>query len=232
MELEELLLKAKDGDKNAEEKIVKNNVRLVWSIVKRIHTGVSEEDLFQIGCIGLVKAIRKFDIKQNVKFSTYAFPLILGEIKMYLREDGMIKMSRSVKDHVRKIAEVKERYLLKHNRDITICEIAIELNIDKDEVIIALNSQINISSIEKMSEEGPAYGELRDQEDVEENVLNRLMFIEVLKKLEPIERKVILLRYLKEEKQDEIGRKYKMSQVKVSRIEKEALSKIKKILLI
>ncbi|MDY2734651.1 RNA polymerase sporulation sigma factor SigF [Intestinibacter sp.] len=230
----ELIQKAQKGDEDAKELLISSNLGLVRSVVgKFANIGYEREDLFQLGSIGLIKAIHKFDLSYNVKFSTYAVPMILGEIKRYLRDDGMVKVSRSLKQLAIKIKVQSEALSKKLGRDPTIEEIAEELNVEKEDVVMAIESNFSVEYLQGVihEEEGSPIC-LIDKiamkgADQQEKVVDNILLKEVLGKLEKRERQIIMLRYFEDKTQSEIGKMLNISQVQVSRIEKKVLHKLK-----
>lgn len=230
----ELIQKAQKGDEDAKELLISSNLGLVRSVVgKFANIGYEREDLFQLGSIGLIKAIHKFDLSYNVKFSTYAVPMILGEIKRYLRDDGMVKVSRSLKQLAIKIKVQSEALSKKLGRDPTIEEIAEELNVEKEDVVMAIESNFSVEYLQGVihEEEGSPIC-LIDKiamkgEDEQDKVVDNILLKEVLGKLEKRERQIIMLRYFEDKTQSEIGKLLNISQVQVSRIEKKVLHKLK-----
>ena len=230
----ELIQKAQKGDEDAKELLISSNLGLVRSVVgKFANIGYERDDLFQLGSIGLIKAIYKFDLSYNVKFSTYAVPMILGEIKRYLRDDGMVKVSRSLKQLAIKIKVQGEEFSKKLGRDPTIEEIAEELNVEKEDVVMAIESNFSVEYLQGVihEEEGSPIC-LIDKiamkgEDEQDKVVDNILLKEVLGKLEKRERQIIMLRYFEDKTQNEIGKLLNISQVQVSRIEKKVLHKLK-----
>jgi RNA polymerase sporulation-specific sigma factor len=224
----ELIKLSKEGDKEARDRVVTENVGLVWSIVRRFaNRGHEMEDLFQIGSIGLIKAIDKFDESYDVKFSTYAVPMITGEIKRFLRDDGMIKVSRSLKETATKIRIVRERYNNIHGREPTIDEIEEELNLERDEIVMALETGAEVESLYKTIYQGdgsPIYliDKLAETKD-SENLVDRLALKEIIASLNEKEQEIIRLRYFKDRTQTDIAKELGISQVQVSRMEKRIL---------
>lgn len=233
----ELIKKAQSGDKEAQDVLVSENLGLVKSLISRFdNRGHDRDDIFQLGCIGLIKAIDKFDTTYGVRFSTYAVPMIIGEIKRFLRDDGIIKVSRSLKQTATKVKMTKETLFKKFGREPTIQEIADELNITKEDIVFALESNIHpdylydvihqddgspIHLIDKLSE---------SKEDENENLVDKIALKEAINKLKPRERQIIILRYFKDKTQSDIAEKMGISQVQVSRIEKKVLGIMKNIL--
>lgn len=232
-----LILQSKQGDKAARDRVVMENVGLVWSIVRRfMGRGHEAEDLFQIGSIGLIKAIDKFDTSFEVQFSTYAVPMITGEIKRFLRDDGMIKVSRSLKETAGKIRMIREQLENRNGREPTIEEIGAELQIAKEEVVLALESGAEVESLYKTIYQGDGNAVfLIDKVDQEENendiLLNHLALQEVLDTLGTKEKEIINLRYFGEKTQSEIAKKLGISQVQVSRLEKKILKDLRQKML-
>jgi len=227
--------KAQKGDKDAMAFLVEKNQGLIWSIVKRFTgRGYETEDLYQIGCIGFIKSIRNFDVQFEVKLSTYSVPYILGEIKRFIRDDGPIKVSRSIKELNVKIQELKKHYLITKGREITIEEIAKELKVDKDDIIIAMESNNSIESIEGASNQSDKEGKklsildkISTGKNEEEIITNKIVIKQLLKELDERDREIILLRFFKEKTQTEVARILGISQVQVSRIERKVLDKMK-----
>ncbi|MFD3156187.1 RNA polymerase sporulation sigma factor SigF [Haloimpatiens sp. FM7330] len=225
----ELIKIAKTGDKNALNQVVQNNLPLVSTISKKFtNRGHEFEDIFQIGCIGLVKAVKNFDSSYNVKFSTYAVPMIMGEIKRFLRDDGIIKVSRSIKNTAKKIHYDKERLTKKIKREPTIEELAEYSGIDKEEIILALESVGKVQYlydvihqddgspvmlIDKISEKGKG----------DKQIIDKIALKEALSTLNIRSRQIIMLRYFKDKTQVEVAKMLGISQVQVSRIEKKVL---------
>ena len=225
---------AKQGDTFARDMIVKENIGLVHSIVRRfMGRGYEAEDLFQIGCIGLVKAIQKFDMSFNVKFSTYAVPMIMGEIKRFIRDDGIIKVSRSVKELGIKALALRENIIKETSNEPTIKELSVALGASPEEVAMALEAGIKPESINASigTDDDKTLGErIESQDDCEGTVINRVLVQELLKMLNDREQKIIILRYFKQKTQGEIAKQMGISQVQVSRIEKKVLSAMRSAL--
>ncbi len=230
----ELLAKAQRGDEKAKEVLISNNLGLVRSVVSKFaNIGYERDDLFQLGSIGLIKAIYKFDPSFNVKFSTYAVPMILGEIKRYLRDDGMVKVSRSLKQLAIKAKSQGEILTKKLGREPTVEEIAEALGVEKEDLVMAIEANFSVEYLHGVihEEEGSPIC-LMDkislkEENEEEKVIDNILLKEVLGKLEKRERQIIMLRYFEDKTQSEIGEILKISQVQVSRIEKKVLLKLK-----
>lgn len=223
-----------ENDEEAKEVLIKNNLGLVRSVISKFsNIGYDRDDLFQLGSIGLIKSIYKFDPKFNVKFSTYAVPMILGEIKRYLRDDGMVKVSRSLKQTAIKAKSQKEILTKKLGREPTVDELAKELGVEKEDLVMAMEANFSVEYLHGVihEEEGSPIC-LIDKislkgENEEEKLIDNLLLKQVLNKLEKRERQIIVLRYFEDKTQSEIGDILNISQVQVSRIEKKVLSKLK-----
>ena len=228
-----LIQKSHDGDERARAQIVEENVGLIWCVVRRfLGRGIESEDLFQIGSIGLLKAIDKFDFSFNVKFSTYAVPMISGEIQRFLRDDGIIKVSRSLKEMAYKAYLVKEKLQEKEQREPTLDEIAEHMQVDKEELVMALDACGEVESIykpvyQKDGNEVALLERLEEKEPQEEKVLDRIVLVQLLKKKKKEERQIIYLRYFENKTQSEIGKSLGISQVQVSRLEKKILQRMR-----
>lgn len=224
---------AHQGDKEARDILTEKNMGLVHSIARRFQNrGVEMEDLVQIGSIGLLKAIDKFDTGYDVKFSTYAVPIITGEIKRFLRDDGMVKVSRSLKEEAARAYAVREELFLKTGREPALEEIAAELNIDREELVLAMESAVQIESLQKTIFQSDGSGisledKLPQEKNQQEEVLDRLLLEQMLGMLEPKERELIYLRFFMEKTQTCVAKKMGMSQVQVSRLEKKILSRLR-----
>jgi RNA polymerase sporulation-specific sigma factor len=232
LEVRELIQKSQAGDATARDTLVNANLRLVWSVVQRfINRGYEPDDLFQIGCIGLLKAVDKFDLNYEVKFSTYAVPMIIGEIQRFLRDDGSIKVSRSLKETGNRIRRVKDDLAKVLGRSPTMNEIAQELGITPEEVVLALEASRTPTSIhETVFENDGDPITLMDQiaDDQEEKWFSKLAIKEVIGKLNEREQLIVYLRYYKDQTQSEVAERLGISQVQVSRLEKKILQQIKK----
>ena len=230
----ELILRAKKGDKEAQSILIEKNLGLVWSIVKKFQNrGYEADDLFQIGCIGLIKAINKFDASFEVRFSTYAVPMILGEIKRFLRDDGIIKVSRSLKETANKARVVKEILLKELGREPTVQEIASKIDIEVEELVMAMEAGCTPESLYATLHEGDSspillIDRIDEGGDDESKIINKIALRQVLDTLKPRERQIIILRYFKEKTQTQIAQMLGISQVQVSRIEKKILQDLRK----
>ncbi len=224
-----LIKKALGGDLAAREEIIQENIGLVHSIVKRfMGRGTEAEDLFQIGCIGLIKAIDKFDVGYDVKFSTYAVPMIMGEIKRFLRDDGMIKVSRSLKELSLKASKIKEMLISENDSEPTVKEIAQRLGVSPEELSCAIEASARPESIYKAgeSEKGDTKAlidKLESPVNFESDVVNKIMLDELIKGYSKRDQMIINLRYFKQKTQSETAKQLGISQVQVSRIEKKLL---------
>ena len=224
---------AQTGNHESMEQVVKNNSGLIWNILKRFSGREYElEDLYQIGAIGLIKAIKRFDTNLDVQLSTYAVPYILGEIKRFIRDDGIIKVSRQIKELNIKIKMIQQEYLNKHGEEITIGQLAEILHISKEEIAAAIESSVIIDSIDSndnSSEDSRALIEkIVSTKDEYNTLVNSLALKDAMKGLNDRERKIILLRYYKEQTQSQVGKILGITQVQVSRIEKRVLEKMKR----
>ena len=252
MEIMELLQKAQKGDRQSRNQIVEENVGLVWSIVKRFAgRGYDQEDIFQIGCIGLIKAIDRFDVQFQVKFSTYAVPMITGEIKRFLRDDGMIKVSRTLKENGWKIHQAGERLHHELGRSATVDEIAAATELEREEIVMALEANREVGTIDRMLYQesgkemqlidqvvqmpGNRIGSLVSGQDMtgvlndseKERVLDHMLVKQLLESLEERERRLIEYRYFDDMTQSQVAEKLHISQVQVSRLEKKILLKLR-----
>lgn len=231
-EKRELLLKSKKGDKAAREKLINGNLRLVLSVIQRfVNRGENLDDLFQIGCIGLIKAIDNFDTDQTVRFSTYAVPMIQGEIRRYLRDFSPIRVSRSLKDIAYRAMQVKERLTNEKGQEPTIEEIAKEMEMPKRRVVLALEAIVDpVSLYEPVYSDGGDTIYVMDQigdKNTDESWLGEIVLKEAIKKLNDREKTILDLRFFRGKTQVEVADEIGISQAQVSRLEKAALSKIK-----
>ena len=230
----ELIEMAHGGDKAAREKLIVENMGLIWSIVKRFAgRGYEQEDLFQIGSIGLIKAVDKFDTSFDVQFSTYAVPMISGEIKRFLRDDGMIKVSRSMKETAYKAYIAREKMEEKLKREPTLTEIAAEIGVTSEELAQAFDASAQIESLHKVIYQGDGSGivledKIEEPENGQESLLNKMLLEQLLGSLEAKERELIYLRFFQEKTQMQIAGELGISQVQVSRMEKKILERMRK----
>ncbi len=235
-ETKELLIRVKNGDKKAREELTCGNLKLVLSVMKRFYSrGESSDDLFQVGCIGLMKAIDNFDISQNVRFSTYAVPMIIGEIRRFLRDNSTIRVSRSIKDLAYRILKAKEALCIELSREPTPSEIAKNLNVAESEISLALEAVSEPVSLHE-----PIYNEGRDTVSLEDQIkdpnadddilIEQIALSDAIKKLGEREKRILSMRYFDGKTQMEVASMIDISQAQVSRLEKAALDKIKKML--
>lgn len=228
-----LIEAAHNGDKDARERLVTENMGLIWSIVRRFSgRGYEMEDLFQIGSIGLMKAIDKFDTSFQVKFSTYAVPMISGEIKRFLRDDGMVKVSRTIKENGWKLRRAGEKLLYEIGREPTIEELSQETGILKEDIVMALEANTEIESIYKSVYQGDGneiflVDKLPEKCDENEKLINSLALKQIMEELTEQERIIIELRYFQEKTQTEVAKTLSVSQVQISRMEKRILLKMR-----
>ena len=234
-EKQELLVKIKNGDNEAREKFIQGNLRLVLSVIQRF-TGRGEnvDDLFQVGCIGLIKSIDNFDISQNVQFSTYAVPMIIGEIRRYLRDNNPIRVSRSVRDLAYKALCIKEKMIKEQQKEPTVEEIAKELGVDKEEIVFSLDA-----IQEPVSLQEPVYGDgneniyvmdqVRDNKNTDEYWAENITILEAMKKLNDKEKMIINKRFFEGRTQVEVAEEIGISQAQVSRLEKSAIEHVRRI---
>lgn len=224
---------AQNNNEEAMEILIKNNSGLIWSIVRRFTgRGYETEDLYQIGCIGLIKAIKRFDINLDVQLSTYAVPYIMGEIKRFIRDDGIIKISRQTKELSVKIKQIQNDYMNKLGEEIPINLIADKLNISKEEVAAAIESTQNVNSIYNIeapdgSDDRMLIDKISDNKDEYNKLVDEMTLKDIINNLDKKEKEVILLRFYKEQTQSQVGKILGITQVQVSRIEKRVLEKMK-----
>lgn len=227
----ELVWQAQNGNKDAMSTLIQENVGLVWSIVKRFtNRGYEVEDLFQIGCIGLLKAIRRFNDDFETQLSTYAVPMIIGEIKRFIREDGPIKVSRSLKELAYKIEMLQNDNIKKGHEQYTIQELSDILKITKEEIILSLEAKEHIDSLDRKiydDDDATVADKILSSKDEYIELIDKLSIKSMMEVLDENEKKIIIYRYFKEKTQTEISKIIGVSQVQVSRIEKRALLKMK-----
>ena len=225
------IIAAQKGDQKIMEKILKDNNGLTWSIVKRFSgRGYEMEDLYQIGCMGFIKAIKRFDTSFDVKISTYAVPYILGEIKRFIRDDGLIKVSRSIKELGMKIRELEKEYMQKEGKEININILAEKLNVTKEEIAVAIDSTRTIESINAESSDYDTVSKMEKIStgtDEATMIVNKISIKELIDNLNTREKEIILLRYYKEKTQTEVAQILGITQVQVSRIEKRILTSMR-----
>ena len=229
-----LIGRAHQGDKEAREILFHKNTGLIYSVAKRfLGRGVEMEDLFQIGSIGLLKAVDKFDLSFEVKFSTYAVPMIVGEIRRFLRDDGMLKVSRSIKESQYRIWQIREELISQLSREPTIEELAARTEIPAEELLMILEAGSEVESLHKViyqsdGTEISLMDRIPEKENNEDKILNRIFLEELLEGLDAKERKLIYMRYFRDMTQNEIAENLGISQVQVSRMEKRILAKLRK----
>ncbi len=230
----QLIPLAKEGNTEALNKLIEANLPLVTSISKKFtNRGYEYEDIYQIGCMGLVKAIKNFDEKYNVKFSTYAVPMIIGEIKRFLRDDGMIKVSRNVKSLAKKLHFDKEALTKKLNREPTVEELAQFSGMDKEEILFALESSASMQYLYEVIHQDDGspvllIDKLSENSIEDKNITEKLALKEALRNLDTKSRQIIVLRYFKDKTQIQVAKMLGISQVQVSRIEKKVLQEMRK----
>jgi len=233
-EKDELFLKIKDGDREARETFIQGNLRLVLSVIQRFNNrGENPDDLFQVGCIGLIKAIDNFDLSQNVQFSTYAVPMIIGEIRRYLRDNNAIRVSRSLKDTAYKALGVREKLINKNSKEPTISEIAKELDMPKENIVFALDAIADpVSLFEPIYHDGGeaifVMDQVKDTKNIDENWLENIALNEAMKHLDEREKHILNLRFFQGKTQMEVANEIGISQAQVSRLEKSALKQMRK----
>ena len=234
-EKEELLKKIKNGDEEAREEFINGNLRLVLSVIQRFYgRGESADDLFQVGCVGLIKAIDNFDLEQNVQFSTYAVPMIIGEVRRYLRDNNSIRVSRSVRDLAYKAMQYKERYTKTHGKEPTIEEIAKELGVEKEDVAFSFDAiQDPISLQEPVYNDGSeniyVMDQVKDSKNTDELWAESMTIAQAMKKLNDKEKIVVRKRFFDGKTQMEVAEEIGISQAQISRLEKSAIDHIKRL---
>lgn len=228
-----LIAQSQEGNEEARRVLVEKNLGLVHHIVKRfLGRGYDAEDLFQIGSIGLIKAIDKFDLSFDVKFSTYAVPMIAGEIKRFLRDDGMVKVSRTLKENGWKIRQASDRLAFELGRDATLSEISEETGFSVEEIVMAMEANVEVESIHKMvyqSDGNEIYlvDRLPEKENANERLINHMLIEQLLDYLTEQERELITLRYYQDKTQVEVAKRLGITQVQVSRLEKKILKRMR-----
>lgn len=225
------ILKAQSGNKEMMSKIIVENSNLIWSIVSRFKDrGYEMQDLYQIGCIGLIKSIKRFDSNFEVKLSTYAVPYILGEIKRFVRDDGPVKVSRSIKELSYRIKLVQKEYLDKKGRELEVAELSEILKSSKEDILIAIDSSNRPESIDKNigdSDDLTLMDKLKSNIDLEKEIINRITVKDLLEQLDEKSKKIIMLRYFRGKTQSQVANLMGISQVQVSRMEKKILNNMK-----
>ncbi|WP_409251241.1 RNA polymerase sporulation sigma factor SigF [Bacillus sp. SCS-153A] len=230
-EVKELIKRSQEGDQSARDTIVQKNMRLVWSVVQRfLNRGYEPDDLFQIGCIGLLKSVDKFDLSYDVKFSTYAVPMIIGEIQRFIRDDGTVKVSRSLKEMGNRIRRAKDELSKTLGRVPTVNEIAAHLELTPEEIVMAQEASRAPSSIhETVYENDGDPITLLDQisDNSDQKWFDKIALKEAIRELDERERLIVYLRYYKDQTQSEVADRLGISQVQVSRLEKKILHNMK-----
>ena len=230
---EELIRRSQDGDKAARDTLIEENMGLIHHVAKRfLGRGVEAEDLFQIGAIGLLKAVDRFDLGFGVRFSTYAVPMIAGEIRRFLRDDSMIKVSRSLKELAVKAARLREQLLMERGAEPGVEELAGRLGVEAEELVQAMDSCTEVESLQKVISQGDSEGtslleRVEQGRDEQEELLRRMLLEELLASLDPKERCLIVLRFFHDRTQSQVAEELGMSQVQVSRLEKKILLALK-----
>lgn len=231
--MNKLIWQAQNGSKEAMSALIQNNVGLVWNVVKRFsNRGYEKEDLFQVGCIGLVKAIRRFDSEFETQLSTYAVPMIIGEIRRFIRDDGPIKVSRSLKELAYKIEVLQSENVKNGKEQFSIQELSEVLEVSKEEIVLSLESQEYIESLDRKiyDDDGTTVADkILANKNEYDNVVDKLTIKNMMNVLDENEKKIIIYRYFKEKTQTEISKIIGVSQVQISRIEKRALDKMKTV---
>lgn len=233
-EKNELFVKIKNGDNNARKTFVNGNLRLVLSVIQRFRgRGESADDLFQVGCVGLIKAIDNFDLTQGVQFSTYAVPMIIGEVRRYLRDNNSIRVSRSTRDLAYKIIQYKEKYNKEHGKEPKIEEIAKELGIEKEDVAFSLDAiQDPISLQEPVYNDGKdniyIMDQVKDKKNTDESWAENMTIMQAMRRLNEKEKEIVIKRFFDGRTQMEVATEIGISQAQVSRLEKSAIDHIKR----
>ena len=233
-ETQALLLRAKQGDMKAREELIAGNLRLVLSVIQRFaNRGENADDLFQVGCIGLIKAIDNFNTDLDVRFSTYGVPMIVGEIRRYLRDNSTMRVSRAMRDTAYKVLQAKEAYMAEHQREPTVDEIARMLELKREDVVFALDAIVDPVSLYEpvYSDSGDTIcvmDQVRDSKNTDENWLEQIALREAIAKLSDREKRILSLRFFEGKTQMEVSTEVGISQAQVSRLEKNALRQIKK----
>ena len=231
-----LIERVREGDKQAENRMVEENMGLVYSIARRfLNRGYDAEDLTQIGAIGLIKAVKKFNPEFNVQFSTYAVPLIIGEIQRFLRDDGMVHISRKIRDDARKIAIIREKYRMNENSEISLEKMEIISGMSKQDIIIAMEADKNASSIENESVldylDNKMSAEASDKPSETDKVINHIAMQQAFNSLDDSERRLIMLRYMQDKTQKQVAEMLGRNQVAISRMEKNTLAKLRRAMM-
>ncbi|MBO4854538.1 MAG: RNA polymerase sporulation sigma factor SigG [Oscillospiraceae bacterium] len=235
-EMMELLRRSQQGDKAARERLICGNLRLVLSVIQRFASrGANADDLFQVGCIGLMKAIDNFDISQNVRFSTYGVPMIIGEIRRYLRDNSAIRVSRSTRDTAYKVLQAREKLLNESQREPTVEQIARHLDISREDVVLAMDAVVDpVSLYEPVYADGSdamcVMDQIRDTRNSDESWIEQMALKEAIGRLDARERRILAMRFYQGKTQMEVSTEIGISQAQVSRLEKGAIRMIKEAL--
>ncbi len=233
----ELIRLSQMGDTGARNRVITENVGLIWSIVRRfLGRGQEADDLFQIGCIGLMKAVDKFELSYDVKFSTYAVPMITGEIKRFLRDDGMIKVSRTLKETAGRVRKVQEMLENEYGREPTLAELAASLQLAEEEIVMALDSSAEVESLNKTiyysdGSDIALMDKIAEEVDRNERLVNHMALKKILSELDEREQRLIRMRFFEERTQTQVAEVLGVSQVQVSRMEKKILLQLRSRLL-
>lgn len=233
-ETQALLLRAKQGDMKAREELIAGNLRLVLSVIQRFaNRGENADDLFQVGCIGLIKAIDNFNTDLDVRFSTYGVPMIVGEIRRYLRDNSTMRVSRAMRDTAYKVLQAKEAYMAEHQREPTVDEIARMLELKREDVVFALDAIVDpVSLYEPVYSDGGdticVMDQVKDSKNTDESWLEHIALKEAMNRLSDRERHILNLRFFEGKTQMEVSAEVGISQAQVSRLEKSAINQIKK----
>ena len=230
----ELIRRAQAGDSAAKDEILQENAGLIWSVVRRFQGRAEQEDLYQIGAIGLLKCIDKFDFSFDVRFSTYAVPMIMGEIKRFLRDDGAVKVSRGLKELAFRAKKMQDKTMAEENREMSLQELATALDVEKEELVLALEAGREVESLYAAAggqSDAPMQliDKLSDGTEAEK-MMERLSLMEALEHLDAKERQIITLRYFQDKTQTDVAKRIGISQVQVSRIEKRVLQQMRQAL--
>ena len=230
----ELLRRVKDGDQDARRQLIEGNLRLVLSVIQRFSSrGENADDLFQVGCVGLIKAIDNFDINQPVKFSTYGVPMIIGEIRRYLRDNSAIRVSRSMRDTAYRVLQAREKLQRENQREPTVEQIAKELDLPREEVVFAMDAVVDpVSLFDPVYSDGGdtvcVMDQVRDTRNTDESWLDRIALREAVDKLSPREQRILAMRFYDGKTQMEVSGEIGISQAQVSRLAKNAISTIRR----
>ena len=231
----ELLRRTKEGDREARQRLIEGNLRLVLSVIQKFsNRGENADDLFQVGCVGLIKAIDNFDITQSVRFSTYGVPMIVGEIRRYLRDNSAVRVSRSMRDTAYKVLQAREKLLAENQREPTVEQIARYLDIPREDVVFAMDAIVDpVSLYEPVYADGGGdavcvMDQVRDERNSDESWLDRIALKEAISRLDPRERSILALRFCQGKTQMEVSSEIGISQAQVSRLEKGAINSIRR----